>query len=60
MFDGILGGIIDAVTGGAVEMGTEKFIENVTGNGDAGGENPQGFVYERVLTRPRDPSINDR
>lgn len=58
----VLGGLADMfglgeLVRGSAEGGLESYLEGRSTQ-TASGEVP--YVYERVLTRPRDPGVNDR
>jgi hypothetical protein len=60
----IIGDVVDAVTAGddAGGGGLGAYLrgESTQSVSTDGNDAPPTYVYERVLTRPRDPSINDR
>ncbi len=62
---GLIGGIADALgAGDAVKRamsGVDGYAQGRSTQTDADDSGtPVAYVYERVLTRPRDPGINDR
>ncbi len=62
---GIIGDIAEALgAGDAVKRafgGVDAYAQGRSTQTDADGDDvPAPYVYERLLTRPRDPGINDR
>jgi hypothetical protein len=57
-------GWFDALRGIAEVVGAgdeiKRAFERPARSESAKREGPERYVYERVLTRPRDPSVNDR